>query len=315
MYTRRQALGILGAGVAWAGGGWSVPTAEAAALPSIPFAYSLYGMRSLPLMRALRVCADIGYSGVELACMEGWPCDPALLSPEDRMRVRNQLQALSLRLPCLMENLRLVVPAEQHRANLERIKLMGQLAYDLAGDGPVPVVETVLGGRPTEWEQVREMMVAALASWAKVAEQSRVVLAVKAHVSNAVHRPDDLLWLLRQVDSPWIKAAFDYSHFERQGLPLAQSLRLLLPQTVFVHIKDNIRTEDGKVEFALPGEGATNYREYMKLLTDGNYSGAVCVEVSSQVFNKPDYDPIVAAERCYLQLRPAFEQAGLRARA
>jgi sugar phosphate isomerase/epimerase len=315
--SRRDALAWLGTAAAScsSGGLAAVAVAGQRQVTAIPFAYSLYGMRAVPLGRALRACAAIGYSGVELACMTGWPCDPDVLSADDRRQLRLQFDAVSLQLPCLMENLRLLVPAEQHRQNLERLKAVTQLAQDLRGNGLPPVIETVLGGRPDEWDRVKDSMVEALRDWERVAAGSRVVIAIKAHVSNALHRPEEVMWLLRQVDSPWIKAAYDYSHFQRQGIPLRQSLGMMLPQTVFIHIKDNITNADGKTEFALPGDGDTNYGDYLKQLTDAGYTGTVCVEVSSQVFNKPDFNPIVAAERCYMNLRTAFEQAGLRARA
>lgn len=313
--SRRSALAAMGAACVHTMSSRSATASAAAANASnIPFAFSLYGMKTLPLGRALRVCADIGYSGVELACMTGWPCDPAVLNLDQRKELRQQMETLSLELPCLMENLRLAVPEAEHRNNLERLKLVTQLAHDLRiGDRP-PVIETVLGGRPDQWEMLKGPMLTALADWEKVAAKAGIILAIKAHVSGALHRPADVVWMVRQINSPWIKAAYDYSHFERQGLPLKASLLEVLPETVFIHIKDNLTLPDGKVEFVLPGDGTTDYHAYLRYLTEAKYQGAVCVEVSGQVWNKPDYNPIVAAERCYLNLRGAFEQAGLRAR-
>jgi len=278
----------------------------------IRLGFSLYGMKSLSVAQGLKICADIGYSGVELPLMPDWPCDPARLSRAERGEIRARLNDLSLDLPSLMENLLLVVPDEKHQANLERLKLAAALAHDLVPDSP-PLIETVLGGRPEKWDEVKGQMVDALGEWARVAAGAKVVVAIKAHVFNALHTPEDALWLVRQVGSPWIKLAFDYSHFERQQFALKDCVRTMLPETVFVHVKDNV-TIDGKTEFALPGEGATNYTELLQRLKTGGYRGAVVVEVSAQVSNKPGYNPLIAAERSYLNLRPAFEKAGLRAR-
>lgn len=310
--SRRTALQILGAGLF--AGSQAGRIRAAAPNARISFAFSLYGMKSLPLAQALKVCADIGYSGVELACMKDWPCDAAVLAPADRRKLRRQLDECALELPGLMENLGLAVSEPQHAANLERLKLIGELAHDLAAPGePTPVVETVLGGKPDQWDSVKGKMVDALGDWERIARQTETVIAVKAHVSGALHRPDDAVWLVRQIGSRWIKLVYDYSHFERQGLALKATLTQMLPETVFVHIKDNV-TVAGKTEFALPGDGGVDYREYLQLLRDGGYGGAVCVEVSSQVSSKPGYNPIIAAEQCYLKLHPAFERAGLRAR-
>lgn len=290
----------------------STSMASAATAPAkIDFGYSLYGMKSLKVAQALRICADIGYSGVELACLKDWPCAAENLKKADREALQSELNDLALGLPCLMENLVLLGTDEQHRTNLERLKNVCQLSHDLAPDAP-PLVETVLGGKPSEWMTVREQMVDKLRDWEKVASAQHTVVAIKAHVSGALHTPQDAKWLVQQIGSRWIRLVFDYSHFQRQQLTLKESLATLLPETVMVHIKDNLTT-DGKTEFALPGDaGDIDYVEYLKQLSDGGYRGAFVVEVSAQVSGKPGFDPIVAAKRCYKNIQPAFVKAGLR---
>lgn len=309
--SRRDALRVLGVGGLACGVSALTPAAAGTGSP-LGFGFSLYGMKSLPVARALKTCADIGYSGVELACMKDWPCDPAALSQGERRTLRRTLEMLALDLPSLMENLGLVVPAAQHQVNLERLRLATDLARDLGGDEP-PVIETVLGGKPEQWDDLKRQMVDALGDWERIAAKAGVVVAIKPHAFGALHDPDDCAWLLRQVNSRWIKTVFDYSHYQRQGLALRECLKPLLVDTVFVHVKDNVTVGD-KPEFALPGDGSTDYVSYLKLLRDGGYRGAVVVEVSAQVSSKPAYDPVAAAERCYEKLHPAFEQAGARAR-
>ena len=275
------------------------------------FGFSLYGMKTLKVSQALKVCADIGYSGVELACLKDWPCDPAALQKADRDSLRSELNDLALDLPSLMDNLVLVVPDELHRANLERLKHLCQLGHDLSPGAP-PLVETVLGGKPDEWNAVRDRMVERLREWEQVAASRKTVIAIKAHAFGALHTPHDALWLVDQINSPWIRLVFDYSHFQRQGLVLQESLGKALPRTVFVHIKDNVTT-GGKTEFALPGAaGDIDYVQYLVQLRDGGYRGAVVVEVSAQVSGKAGYDPIAAAVQCYKNIQPAFVKAGLR---
>ena len=185
------------------------------------------------------------------------------------------------------------------------------MGHDLAPVAP-PVIETVLGGKPTEWPDVRERMVEKLRDWEKIAAAQKTVVAIKAHAFGALHTPQDALWLVKQIGSPWIRLVYDYSHFQRQQLILKESLSAMLPETVFVHIKDNLTTE-GKTEFALPGDaGDIDYVAYLKQLRDGGYRGAVVVEVSAQVSGKPGYDPVAAAKRCYRNIQPAFVKAGLR---
>jgi inosose dehydratase len=143
-----------------------------------------------------------------------------------------------------------------------------------------------------------------LRDWAAAAEQARTTIAIKAHIGSAVNSPERLLWLLDAVKSPAIQIAYDYSHFQLQGIGLAESLQLLLPRTKFIHVKDSVG-DATKFQFVLPGEGKTDYVEYFSMLRMHGYSGPVCVEVSSQVFNKPGYDPIAAAKKCFATLSTA----------
>jgi hypothetical protein len=83
--------------------------------------FSLYGMKTLSLDAGLAACAKIGYDAVELAAMPDWPAAPAKLSPDDRRRLRKQLDDLGLALPALMENLDLGADDATDRRQRERL--------------------------------------------------------------------------------------------------------------------------------------------------------------------------------------------------
>jgi len=267
-------------------------------------------MKSLPVDEALAACSKTGYDCVELALLPGYHADPAKLAGDDRKRLRDSLAENRLRVAGLMENLLLLAEEQQHLANLERLKLACELARELAPVRP-PLIETILGGKPADWEATRDRMIERLAAWAKVAAAQKVVLAIKGHVSNAAHLSEHVVALVKAVGSPWLKAAYDYSHFELRGLGLAESLRTLLPHTVFIHVKDT-QGEAGKFQFLLPGAGKTDYAAYFKLLAELGYQGDVVVEVSGQIHSKPDYEPLVAARKSYESLAPALEKSGAR---
>jgi sugar phosphate isomerase/epimerase len=278
----------------------------------IGLGFSLYGMRSLNTAEATAACAEIGYDCIELPVMADWPWDSATLSKLQRREIRGQLEKHDLRLAGIMENLRAVVDDVQHRANLDRLKAAAQVAHDVSPDGG-HIIETVLGGRPAQWEQTREAMVQRVADWAKVGEQTRTVIAVKAHVGGAMHLPEHPVWLIEQIDSPWLRAAYDYSHFQLRDVDLAESIRTLVPYSVFIHVKD--RTGDAsKFRFLLPGEGDTDYVALLRGVAAAGYRGDVVVEVSGQIHNKPGYDPKAAARKSYKPLAAAFRDAGIERR-
>lgn len=306
--SRRHFLlqGVL-AGAAWT----SLANRGFAAEPAgVDFGFSLYGMRKLPVKEALRVCSEIGYDSVEIACMPDWPSAPESLSAADRKELREQLSGSRLTLASLMENVSPLADDKTHAANLERLQRACQLGRDLAPDA-TPIVETVLGGQPAKWEQVRDQMVNRLHDWAKVAASENSVIALKPHVAGALHTPEGAGWLMEQLKSPGLRLAYDYSHFELRNIPLQGSLAAMLPQTVFVHVKDTSGTTD-KFQFLLPGDGRTNYVDYFQRLKSAGYRGPIVVEVSGQLHSKPDYDPIQAARRSYANLAPLMERAGIR---
>lgn len=284
---------------------------------TIGLGFSLYGMRSLATGAALRAVAEIGYDCVELPVMSDWPADSARLAKESRRELRGQLVERGLRLTSLMENLRLLADDAQHHANLDRLKRAAELAHDLAPEQPagvqphMPLIETILGGAAGEFDVVKERFALRLRDWSKVLAEAKVLLAIKAHVNNATQRPEQLVWLLNQVASPWLQAAYDYSHFQIQGLALKETLNLMLPQTVFIHVKDTEHAQ-GKRGFLLPGEGTIDYAALLRQVGASAYRGDVIVEVSSQISNKSGYDPLAAARQCYNHLADAFTRSGVK---
>jgi inosose dehydratase len=293
----------------------SVGAACASALPAIAggggsgisLGFSLYGMKSVPLPEALRTCAAIGYRNVELTLMPGFPSQPGQLSSEVRKTLRRQLESQSLGVSALMLNLKLAADDKTHQQNLEDIKAAAELAHDLAPQRP-PLIETVLGGKPSEWETTKEQLVARLQAWAEAAKRGKIILGLKAHMGNAVNTPERLLYLLEKAGGSALAAVFDYSHFQLQGIPLEEGLKSLLPRTRFIHVKD-VEGDAGKYKFLLPGEGRIDYPAYFKLLKQLGYEGPVVAEVSAHVFNQPGYDPIAAARKCYATLSAALNRA------
>jgi sugar phosphate isomerase/epimerase len=278
---------------------------------TIGLGFSLYGMRSLSIEAALQALAEIGYDCIELPVMADWPADSARLADDARRQLRGQIAERGLRLTSLMENLPALGDEARHHSNIDRLKRASDLAHDLAAEKQPPLIETILGGKPGEFDVVKDRLVERLRDWTKVMTDAQVVLAIKAHVSNTTQRPQQLLWLLDQVGSPWLRAAYDYSHFELQSLEMKKTLDLLLPRADFIHLKDTEHAQ-GKRGFLLPGEGTIDYVEMFKQLGQSTYNGDVIVEVSSQVFNRTGYDPLAAASKCYNHLADALAKANLK---
>jgi inosose dehydratase len=307
--SRRVFLGRSAAVLGAAALNLSASAEEKKSVASFGLGYTLYGMKTLALDDALKTCAEIGYDGVELCLIDGYATATATLDTAGRAKLREMLAELKLRVSGLMDNLSLAADETAQAKFLDRIKASGQLAHDLDPGAPAPL-ETVLGGKPAEWEQIKDRMAERLHTWAKAAEEAKLIVAIKAHVNSAVQTPERLLWLYHQVNSPAIQLAYDYSHFQVQKLPFDETFDAIMPHTRFIHVKD-VSGTPAKVEFLLPGEGTIDYGAYFKKLNAFGYRGDVVVEVSAQLFKKPEYEPKAAARKSYAALVAGLEKAGL----
>jgi inosose dehydratase len=294
--TRRECLA---AALAAGGVGHAQP-----APVRLPLGFSLYGMKTVPLPDALRTCAAAGYDGVELALLPGYATEPGRMTPADRRDLRGRLSDNGLSLHGLMENLAEPAADTTHRGNLDRLRAAAELGHALSPGRPPPI-ETVLGGRPADWDAAKDRIAERLRAWAEVGREARSVIAVKPHVAHALHTPAAAAWLVGQVNSPWLRLAFDYSHYALRGVAAADAVRAVAPLAAFAHVKD-ARGGAEKFEFLLPGEHGTNYQELLRLLTAAGYRGPVVVEVSAMVFNRAGYDPTAAARTSYANLAAAF---------
>ncbi len=266
-----------------------------------------YGMQALSVDAALGLIREISYDGAELCLMAGWPSEPARLDAAARRRIRTN----GLPIPSLIENFSTLGSDADHAKTLDRIRTAAALAHDIAPKNHPPILQSVLGGKPGEWEQVKEKMASRLADWAKVARENRIPLAVKSHIGSASDTPERLIWLLDRVKHPSLSAIYDYGHFQLLGLDLEASLNTLLPRSSFLTVKDG-RMENGAARFLLPGDGTIDYRRYFSILKEKRYRGWMLVEISRQLQTQPGYDAAAAARRSYANLAGLLREAGLR---
>jgi sugar phosphate isomerase/epimerase len=295
--SRRSFVGMAGAALL------SGKPLRAQARPFL-FGFSLYGMKSLPWREGLAHVARIGYKAVELSMRPGWNTEPKLLSKADRAEIRKRIGDLGLALPSVTENVPLGRPGGSIRANLERLRAAAEICHECSPGAPA-LIEGPVGGRVSEWDELKTAMAGELASWARTAEDLGVTVALKAHSKNAMSHPEHALWLIGQVKSPRVKLVYDYSHYSPFGLEMRQTMEQIVPHAVFVHIKDTIGMAPDH-HFVLPGDGSVDFRVYAKNLNQLGYRGPVVVEVSVDVQDQVGYDPVKAAEHVWEKVSAAF---------
>ena len=301
--TRRDAIkGLSGAGVTLAAL-MVEPTTGFAQRTRYQIGYGLYGMRDLPYMEGLGHIARIGYKHTEITLRPGWNTEPRLLTRANRAEIRKRIGDLGLTLVDVMEGMQPAsnVTVEQ---NLERLRAAAEMAHECSPGAPA-LIQTPIGGRPGTWMERRDVMADELGKWASKLDELDVTFCIKPHSKQAMGRPEELLWMLDKVNHPRMKGVYDYGHFMAFGLGLEETIRQVALRCGFVHIKDTIgKAPDHR--FVLPGDGGVDYARFLKTMADVGYQGPIVVEVSTDVFGQPGYDPVATAQHVWDRLSPVF---------
>ncbi len=288
-----------------------MPGAARAAATGPTLGFNTYGMKTLTTEEALKELASIGFDSVELDCGKDCDAEPGNLSAARRTAIRQLATDLGLRLTAVQG---LPVPSiddTAHQAGLERMKVLAQLAHDLGQHQPL-MIEAGLGGRDP-WDKAKALFIRRVADWVKVIDEAGITLVLKPHRDTSMDRPEQAVELFQALGAPArLRMSFDYSHFALRDIPLANAIRVALPWTGFVAIKD-VAMENGKGVFKLPGETRRiDYTALVKQFHAGGYRGDYNCEISSMIFRKSGFDCLAAARTSYANIAPAFEAAGVK---
>jgi len=193
---------------------------------------------------------------------------------------------------------------------MAQLKGAADLAVELAQGSELPVVNTTPGGGPSEWDKVKDLLVERTKEIVDYTSKLGVVLAMEPHVGASIDRPEKALWLLKKVDSPYLKLNFDISHFDVLGMTIEETVPVLAPHAAHTHVKD----QSGRYpdhQFLIPGEGPFDFARYLRAMRRAGYNGFITAEVSVMVQRRPNYDPLAAADLTYRTLSKACREAGI----
>jgi len=310
--TRRRFLTSTAAAIVATSASRLIADPPASNFPSFgpTLGFNTYGMKTMTTEAVLPELAKIGFDSVELDCNAKCDAEPENLPPARRTAIRQIAADLGLRLTTVQG---LPVPSvndQQHAAALERLKVLAQLAHDLDPAQPL-MIEAGLGGRDP-WEKMKPLFVRRVADWVKVAQASDVNIVVKPHRDTSMDRPEEAVELFKELGAPKrLRMSYDYSHFALRDLSLADTIRVALPWTGLVAIKD-VAMENGRAVFKLPGEThQIDYPALIRQFHEGGYRGDYSCEVSAMIFTKPGFDYLAAARISYANIAPAFTAAGV----
>jgi sugar phosphate isomerase/epimerase len=260
---------------------------------------------------AVAHCAQLGFDGLEMTVVPRWSTDAARLDAAERKRIRKLYDDHGIALCALSGNTPVLPQAPADVAvNLARFRSYLDLAAELQHPGERLTVSTTSGGAEEDWERVKDVLVERFGALAAHAERAGVAVAVETHVGQALALPEQVLWILQQVNSPALTVLFDISHFNIRGIDIDEVVAQLAPHSLHTQVKDE-RGVAPNHEFLIPGEGEMDYVRYLQAMARADYNGYVTTEISVMVQRRPDYDPLAAATQSYQVLSRAFEEAGV----
>ncbi len=271
--------------------------------------YTTWGMPAVPVDRALSFLSEQGFDAVELTVLPNYTTAVDRLDAEERRRIRKLFTGYGLAMPAVAAHRSLL--DEDPGAHMENMGVLKQ-AVDLCaewGDGRgMPVLDTVLGGAPEDWEPRLDFIFERVRQLVDYAADRGVVIGMEAHVGSALDTAEKSVQLVESIDSPHLGLNFDISHFDVLGMPIEETVRLMAPYAVHTHVKDQ-RGKAPDYEFLVPGEGDFDFVAYLRAMHAAGYRGSITAEVSYMVQKRPEYDPFEAAALCYRTLEKAFAEA------
>lgn len=273
--------------------------------------YSTWGMPTVPIDVAIAHIAGLGFDGLELTVIPRWLTELSRLDAAERRRIRQLYVDAGLALPSVAGHTPLLAqdPTERQQ-NIARLQRTADFCAEMTINGHTPPLNTTVGGKSAEWEQVREALVEGVGALAAFCGSRGVTLAIEAHVGNAVDTPERAVWLMEHVNSPFARLNFDISHFNIIGRPIEETVAALAPWAAHTHVKDE-RGMAPDHQFLIPGEGDFDYVRYLRAMDRAGYTGFITAEISVMVQRRPSYDPLAAATQSYAVLNQAFHTAGI----
>ena len=132
-------------------------------------------------------------------------------------------------------------------------------------------------------EQYRDKVITKLKAFEAVGRKNDVVLIHENEKDIYGDVADRCLTLLRAVDSPYLRAAFDYANFVQCGEDTVRAWELLREYVVYIHIKDAV---SGSNENVVCGTGEGHIPELLKrAIRDEGYQGFLTLEPHLVLFD------------------------------
>jgi sugar phosphate isomerase/epimerase len=266
------------------------------ALHSVSYSGTWGGQAALPLREFVDKASTLGYDGVEFAAKRPH-ASPLDLNDKDRRDLRAAVEDAGMSI-CALASYHDWAGGWEHRdmAHVEKELAYFDAVAKLASDLGCPVVRTYTGFANdsipyrTQWDAVVE----GLQQASERAADYGVVVGIQNHSCIASH-PDSLLDMMKDIDRPNAKVILDAPYVVVFDEPIRETVLKFRDFIVHSHLTDfvrrtkyrylpaTVRFEENGEEFVgvPPGEGPTDFGEFIAALKEIEYDGWLSYEMCS----------------------------------
>jgi sugar phosphate isomerase/epimerase len=293
------------------------------ALHTISYSGS-WGQAELSLEETIERAAALGFDGLMLAAKR--PHASLLdLGSEPRRRLRASLEERGLSLLCLAAYTDFTADPDHPEIPHQEMQVhyvgeLCKLAVELGGR--VVRIFTGYEHPALPFSRAWEATVSAVKECARRAADAGALIAVQNHHDLGAHS-ESLFQLLRAVDEPACRAAFDAWSPALQGDDLARAAKRLAPLTVHTTVADYVRLpryryrpeqvnyvrEVDQVVAVPVGEGTIDYRTFLATLRENGFDGSVAYEMCSPLRDGGSLETLDGYARRFLEFMKPFRDA------
>jgi len=297
------------------------------ALHSVSYSGTWGGQVRLLLPDFIHKAKALGYDGVEFAAKRPH-ASPLDLSPRARRRLRALVTDAGMQV-CGLASYHDWAGGWAHRdmAHVEKELVYFDAVARLAHDLGAGVVRTYTGFTDAsvphrqQWDQV----VIGLREACRRAAEYGVTVGIQNHSCIASH-PDALLDMLRDIGEPNVKVVLDAPYIVAQGEPIRATVLRFRGLIAHSHLTDFIRRpvhryDPGAIAFeeigveaigVVPGDGPTDYREFVGALKEIGYAGWLSYEMCSPLVGGGSEENLDRNGRRTIEyMRRLFEELGV----
>ena len=152
------------------------------------------------------------------------------------------------------------------------------------------------------FETAKPVVVQCLRELLPDAELAGVVMALEDH-GPPCGTAQQLIDIMQEVDSPWVRLAPDIGNFLAVDENPLQAVKKTAPYAAYAHIKDFIADPEWKWKPCVPGEGIVDLNGCVKALWDAGYREYISLEYEALE------DPLTGIPRSLENMKRAIELA------